>query len=63
MRRICSDISDFDKHATYLAEKFLKRGYPIKVIDEALIKPVDRTETPYYTHPPKIQNRKTKESL
>jgi hypothetical protein len=37
-RRICSRISDFEKHAVTLAHHFIRRGYPPDLIEESLIK-------------------------
>ena len=37
IRRICSNIEDFDKHAITLATHFIRRGYPLQVIDESII--------------------------
>ena len=38
IRRICSSLTDFDKHVLQYSEHFLKRGYPPKLIEEAAIK-------------------------
>ena len=35
IRRICSDVHDFDRHAIIFAAHFLKRGYPVKLLQEA----------------------------
>ena len=38
IRRICSKISDYDKHACEYATYFLDRAYPLRLIEEAVIK-------------------------
>jgi hypothetical protein len=38
IRRICSKLQDFDKNALMLSNHFLRRGYPITLIESALIK-------------------------
>ena len=38
VRRICTDISDFDKHVINLGQHFLRRGYPLETIEQAVIK-------------------------
>jgi hypothetical protein len=38
VRRICTDISDFDKHVITLGQHFLRRGYPLEIIEQAAIK-------------------------
>ena len=35
--RICTKIEDFDKHSITTARHFLRRGYPQKMTEEALI--------------------------
>ena len=46
IRRICSKITDYDKHACEYASYFLDRSYPIDLIEEAVIKArrLDREE-------------------
>ena len=46
IRRICSNITDYDKHACEYATYFLDRGYPLRIIEEAVIKArrLDRDE-------------------
>ena len=38
IRRICSDIQDFDIHVVTFATYFLQRGYPLDLIKEAALK-------------------------
>ena len=38
VRRICSQIEDYDKHALTLAYHFTRRGYPRDLIENAMIK-------------------------
>ncbi len=38
IRRICTDISEFDNSAGLIAKHFLRRGYPLKLIEESLIR-------------------------
>ena len=38
IRRICSDIKDFDKHAVDFAGYFLKRDYPLDLLETAVLK-------------------------
>jgi hypothetical protein len=38
IRRICSKLEDFDKHALEFSQHFLRRNYPLHLIEEALIK-------------------------
>ena len=38
IRRICSNITDYDRHACEYAGYFLDRGYPLKIVEEAVIK-------------------------
>ena len=37
IRRICSDISDYDVHVVIFAAHFLRRGYPLTLIKEAAL--------------------------
>ena len=37
VRRICSDIEDYDKNVTMLGTEFLKRGYPPHTVETAAI--------------------------
>jgi hypothetical protein len=60
VRRICSHITDFDKNATMMCRHFLRRNYPINIIEEALIKVrrLDRQELlKQKTAPTKEANR------
>ena len=45
IRRICSDISDFDRHVICLAAYFTKQGYPTALLQEAALqaRELDRT--------------------
>ena len=38
IKRICSNPKDFDHHSGDMTQHFLKRGYPIEVLTEALLK-------------------------
>ena len=38
IRRICSDISDFDKHIVTFSRYFLNRGYPLSLLEQAAIR-------------------------
>ena len=38
IRRICSELEDFDKHMKEMTINFLKRGYPIDLLQEAALK-------------------------
>ena len=46
IRRICSNLADFDRHACQYATYFLNRGYPTHIIEEAVLKTrrLDRNE-------------------
>ena len=37
VRRICSRITDFEKHVINMSSHFLRRCYPIKLLEEAAI--------------------------
>ena len=37
IRRICSNIDDFDTNVVMLGRHFLKRGYPIELLEEAAL--------------------------
>jgi hypothetical protein len=50
VRRICSEIKDFDKNITMLCGHFLKRGYPLSLLEEAAIK-ARRLERQVLLHP------------
>ena len=38
VRRICSDITDFRQNALMLASHFIRQGYPMKLVNAALLK-------------------------
>ena len=38
IRRICSKISDFDKHSLHIAQIFLDKGYPQHLVENSLIR-------------------------
>ena len=38
VKRICTNISDFDDKAREMARHFIRRGYPIETVENALIK-------------------------
>ncbi len=38
IRRICTDISEFDKSAALIGKHFLRRGYPKELIEESIIR-------------------------
>ena len=38
IKRICSNLEDFDKHAKFIGQHFLRRGYPLHIIEESVIK-------------------------
>ncbi len=38
IRRICSDMSDFDTKSLSMAQNFIRRGYPPNLIENAIIK-------------------------
>ena len=38
VRRICSTLDDYDKHSKMLGTHFLRRGYPLHIIEQAVIK-------------------------
>jgi hypothetical protein len=59
VRRICSNISDYDKNACMLAQSFQKRGYPSSIIEEAMIK-VRRLDREGLLHPPEPPENTTK---
>jgi hypothetical protein len=52
VRRICSKLEDFDKHVLVLAGHFLNRGYPLLLIEDAIIK-ARRLDRPSLLAPPK----------
>ena len=37
IRRICTNIDNFDKNATQIAKHFATRGYPQNMLEEALV--------------------------
>jgi hypothetical protein len=38
VRRICSHIEDFDKNALMICQHFLRRNYPLNLLEEAILK-------------------------
>ena len=38
VRRICTDIEDFDTHAKVLASHIVNRGYPVNLVAEAVVR-------------------------
>ena len=38
IRRICTELSEFDRSATLIAKHFLRRGYPQTLIEDSLLK-------------------------
>jgi len=38
IKRICSKTTDYDRHIVTLSKHFLRRGYPIQLLEEAAIK-------------------------
>ncbi len=38
IRRICTELSEFDKSASLIAKHFLRRGYPRDLVEESLLK-------------------------
>lgn len=50
VRRICSKLDDFDKHSISLATHFMRRGYPLNLIEDAFIK-ARRQERHTLLHP------------
>jgi hypothetical protein len=37
LRRICSEDRDFDRHVIYFSTHFLRRGYPLTILQEAAV--------------------------
>ena len=37
IRRICTNIEDYDRHIVMLSKHFLRRGYPLKLLENAAI--------------------------
>ena len=56
VRRICTNLSDFDKNAVMLAGHFHRRGYPDDIIEKAIID-VRRKDRQTLLHPPPKANR------
>ena len=52
IRRICTHLDDFDKHAKIMGTHFLRRGYPLHLIEEAVIKVRRMDRTTLLTHRP-----------
>ena len=57
VRRICTRLEDFDKHALDLAKHFVRRGYPKFLIEKHLLKArrQDRTLLLNHTHADRAQ--------
>ena len=51
IRRICSDILDFDRHMKTMCLHFLNRGYPLELLEYAAIK-ARRSDRHTLLHPP-----------
>jgi len=51
IRRICTQISDFDKNATLIGQHFLRRHYPEDLVIEAILK-TRRMNRDELLHPP-----------
>jgi hypothetical protein len=58
VRRICSDIEDFDRHIICLSAYFIKQGYPVDLLLEAAFKAraLDRNELLSITHTKDTKN-------
>jgi hypothetical protein len=63
IKRICKNIQDFDRHVINFVGHFLRRGYPINLLEEAAIKArrLDRQKLLYPT--PKDKNTTKKNIL
>ena len=60
IHRICSRVSDFDKHIVTFSKHFLNRGYPIHLIETAALK-VRRLDMDTLLQPtPKVDTIDTK---
>ena len=54
IRRICTKLADFDHHSNEMAKAFKMRGYPSKLVDQALIKAREQSrDTLLEVKPPK----------
>ena len=63
VRRICTNIDDFDKNAVMLASHFHRRGYPDNIIEQAIID-VRRKDRHTLLHPaPKVNDNNPSENL
>jgi hypothetical protein len=60
VRRICTNLSDYDKHSKMLGTHFLRRGYPLHLIEQAAIK-ARRLNRESLLAPTAIQNLSTEE--
>jgi hypothetical protein len=63
IRRICSDIEDYDTNVKLMGTHFLRRGYPLHLVEEAALK-VRRIDRQSLLHPPnRAQNPKDDDKL
>ena len=62
LRRICQRLSDFDKNATMLASHFYRRGYPLDLIEDSLIR-ARRHDREELLHPTPKNNASALEKL
>jgi hypothetical protein len=60
IRRICTDIKDYDKHSAMLGQHFLRRGYPLYLIENAVIK-VRRLDRPTLLGPKTVHDSESDE--
>jgi hypothetical protein len=60
IRRICSNLEDFDKHIVEFSSHFLNRGYPLDLIEEAAIK-ARRLDRSHLLAPPKTTKQEVSE--
>ncbi len=61
IRRICTEISEFDKSAALIAKHFLRRGYPIEIIEQSLIKARRLDRSLLLDKPPTQSSQQTSE--
>jgi hypothetical protein len=63
VRRICSNITDYDKHACDLATSFHKRGYPPDIVEKAMIQVRRLNRNDLLHPPPKTDNKDAHQNL
>jgi hypothetical protein len=58
VRRICTNLTDFDKNAIIIAKHFIRRHYPVEIVEEALIK-ARRADRKQLLQPAEVEAKET----